>query len=96
MILGKGQLPHNVINGKAGWRRFNLTKCELDGCNNFICSLGNKPKYICKNHQHRRGGHRLEEFKHLKRVSTSIKTRPHFQYSKVVTQRGGEDNRPRI
>ncbi len=59
--MGSNRSPRNLIlRGRV--RRFNLGKCNLQGCNNFITSLGYKLPKICGNHSDKRQYGRLRQF----------------------------------
>ena len=67
--MGKGQLQYNSIL-KGHYRTFNLSKCELEGCHNFISSLNFTIPRICQSHLSS-CGKRYAIFSKIKRINTS-------------------------
>ncbi len=59
---------------KGYYRTFHLSKCNLQGCNNFISSLTPTPKRICNSHQ-KRERHLQLDLKGLKRIRDYSETK---------------------
>jgi hypothetical protein len=81
--MGKNRLPTNSVL-KGQYRTFNLAKCEVDGCNNFITSLDFKCPSICRSHKNKTG-QRKGKAKNKIRKSTIIKKHQYYGLSKLKT-----------